>query len=193
MLSSKLKKVLGDGIVLSVPIGIVIYLIIRLLGIMENYIRPITEKLGIHTLFGGLTLTIISLFIMFLFILLMGFMMQFSNVSRIRDSLENIILRFIPSLNYVKTLIADMIDREHATPGWQSVVLKLHDTHCFAFLVEETDDTGVFFHLKGTNLSSGETIILQKGSYHYHQIDTEKMRKCLKHFGKGASKLINPV
>ena len=190
MLSKKVRQILADGIALSVPIGIILYLVIWTLGMLEKAVAPLAERLGVQTLFGGMTLTVLSLLLMAVFVLLMGLIMQIGFVSRMRDGVESVILRFLPSLNHVKTLVGDMIDREHAMPGWRSVVLKLHDTHCFAFLVEETSETGVFFHLKGTNLTTGEILILDKGGYNYTFVETEEMRRCLKHFGKGAAALI---
>jgi uncharacterized membrane protein len=189
MAKKKFKVILGDGIALAVPLAVVFYVFSKIIAVIQKAISPIAGKYGIDTFLGDITLTVLALFVLFIMILAFGLFMQFSFVASIRDSIEEIILRFIPSLNQLKTVLAERFDREHATSFWKPVLLQQSHAYCFAFLVEESPEIGVFFILENS-LHEGKTEILKREEYTYTHVEPADMRKCLKQYGAGSTALI---
>jgi uncharacterized membrane protein len=189
MAQKKLKTILGDGIALALPLAVVFYIFAKIVAVIQKIISPIAGKYGIDTFLGDVTLTVLALLVLLLLMLALGLFMQFPVVTKIRDSIEGIILRFIPSLNQLKTVLAERFDREHATSSWKPVLLEQSDIYCFAFLVEESPEIGVFFILENS-LHEGKTEILKKEEYTYYHVDPADMRKILKQYGAGSTELI---
>ncbi len=189
MAKNKFKSILGDGIALAVPLAVVLYVFGKIIAVIQKTISPIAEKYGMDTFLGDITITVLALMVLFVFMLVLGLFMQFRFVTKIRDSIEEIILRFIPSLNQFKTLLAERFDREHATSLWKPVLLHQSDGYCFAFLVEESPEIGVFFILE-SSLHEGSTEILKREAYTYTPVDPADMRKCMKQYGAGSAALI---
>jgi len=190
MAKTTFKKILGDGIALAVPLGVVLYVFSKIVAVIQKTISPLAEKYGMDTFLGDITITVLALVVLLLLILAFGLFMQFSIVTKIRDGIEEIILRFIPSLNQLKTVLAERFDRENATSFWKPVLLQQSHAYCFAFLVEESPAIGVFFILDRNSLNEGKTEILKKEEYTYTNIDPAEMRKCLKQYGAGSAELI---
>jgi|GEM_PF-2260367 hypothetical protein len=191
MAKNKLKSILGDGIALAVPLAVVLYVFGKIIAVIQKAISPVAGKYGIDTFLGDITLTVLALLVLLLLILALGLFMQFPVVTKIRDSIEEIILRFIPSLNQLKTVLAERFDREHATSFWKPVLLEQSDTYGFAFLVEESAEIGVFFKLEGNSFHEGKTKILKRKHYTYTHVEPAEMRKCLKQYGIGSTELID--
>lgn len=119
----KFKRILGRGLALAVPLAIVLYVFMRIVGVFEKIISPIAAKMGIQKVLGELTLTIFAVILIIIIILLLGLLMQIAIVSAIRSQVEDVILKFVPSLNQLKLMAADNLDLETAENAWRPVLL----------------------------------------------------------------------
>ena len=190
MSNKKIKNIIGDGIALAVPLAVVMYVFAKVVEVVKKWITPVAGKLGIDSILGGLTLTIIAFIVIAIIVILLGFLMQLGFVSTIRDQVESILLRFFPALNVLKAMLADKLKMENANTAWKPVILNHSNKYNFAFKIEESEEMGVFFIIKGTSTHEGETAILEKDTYSYTKVDAHDMRKCLSHFGIGSTTLI---
>ena len=186
----KLKQIIGDGVALAIPMAVIAYVLFKAHKVMKDGIGTIAEKLGIHELFGKLTLSILALVAIMLIILAMGLLMQLAIVNRVRKDVESVILKFFPSLNRVNAMMADRFDREEESTTWKPVILHQSGKYRFAFLIEEKDELGVFFVVKGSTVSEGDTEILEKKGYSYTPVVTQDMKKVLNHYCVGATDLV---
>ena len=186
----KLKQVIGDGLALAIPLIVISYVLHKAHLVLKQGIGPFAEKLGIHELFGKLTLSILAILIMLLVVVVMGLLMQFAMVNRLRDEVEKVVLKFFPSLKQVNALVAEKLDLEGASSSWKPVALRSSEGLHLAFLVEEKDGIGVFYVVKGRNVKEVELMILESPNYTYAPVDGPAMRKVLNNFGAGAPDLI---
>ncbi len=189
MKDKSLKSLFINGIALAIPLVVVLYVFSKLLNVAHKTIRPLAESMGVDSIFGKFTLTIFAIVVILLFMLLLGVFMQFSFVKSLRDQVESVIIKFFPALNNFKALMADQFKGDIAESAWKSVVLRQGKKYNFAFLVEESENIGVFFVL-GNSINAGSTTYLTKGEYTYFPVDAMAMRKCLKQNGVDAAKLI---
>jgi hypothetical protein len=185
----KFKQVVGDGLAITVPLLVIIYVLFKAHKVIQEGIGPIAEKLGIHQLFGKLTMTILAAVVLLTVVLFMGLLMRFAVMRAVRREIEGVVLRFFPFLNEFKAMMADKLDRD-GSEAWKSVALRTGEGIQFAFLVEETADYGTFLVLKGHQMADGEMIILETGNYSYQVVDATAMGKAVKRFGVGASALL---
>ena len=189
MIMKKLKQIIGDGLAITIPVLVILYVFHKAHQVLQVGISPIVEKLGIDNVFGKVTLAILAALALVAIIMVMGLLMRFAIMRSVRIALENLVLRFFPFLNEFKAMMADRLERE-GDEAWKSVALRHDDEIHFAFLVEETGEYGTFLVLKGRHAADGEMTIFEKGSYTYQVVDTTEMEKSIKRFGAGASALL---
>lgn len=182
---SDFKRTLGRGIAIAIPLGVIAYVFIKIVAIFEKLIRPVANKLGIEKILGELTLTILAVLILFLIMLLLGVLMQLSFFAAITQTVEDVVIKFIPSLNNVKSLVEEKFDIENASPDWKPVIL-LHEQKYFgAFIIEELENLITLYVLKGISLDEGEILITDKKDVVTFDITASDLHKFGKQFGKG--------
>jgi len=185
----KLKQIIGDGLAITIPLIVIIYVLHKAHQVLQVGIAPIAEKIGIHNLFGKVTLAVLATMVMLAIILFMGLLMRFSIMRSVRIAMENLVFRFFPFLNEFKAMMADRLESE-GDEAWKSVALYHGDEIQFAFLIEETEAHGTFLQLKGRHAADGELVILEKGTYHYKILSASEMERSVKRFGIGASAML---
>jgi len=150
----KLKQIIGDGLAITIPLIVIIYVLHKAHQVLQVGIAPIAEKIGIHNLFGKVTLAVLATMVMLAIILFMGLLMRFSIMRSVRIAMENLVFRFFPFLNEFKAMMADRLESE-GDEAWKSVALYHGDEIQFAFLIEETEAHGTFLQLKGRHAADG--------------------------------------
>jgi uncharacterized membrane protein len=187
---SVIKKIFGRGFTLAIPLGVVLYVFIKLVEIFEKLISPLATKLGIERILGELTLTIITVFLLLVFMFLLGLLMQLSIVSSFGKSLEDVVVKFVPSLNQIKTMAAEKLDVENTSNTWKPVLL-LHEKKYFpAFVIEELNDLITLYTIIGTSINDGEILITRKSDVSIVEITASQIRLFSKQYGKGYLSLI---
>lgn len=187
------KLIFAKGCALALPLGVVAYVFLKILSAFEEMIKPIATKLGVDKLLGEITLTVIALIVLMILMFLLGLLMQLSAVAGFRKNLEELVLKFIPSLNHLKTMAAEKLDFDEATSGWKPVLLFYENKYSAAFIVEENDKLITFFLTKGTSLSEGEIVITDKSEIVFSEITSRQMHQCSKQYGKGYISLIKKM
>lgn len=187
---NKLKQVFGDGLAITIPLLVIVYVFHKAHQVLKTGIAPLAEKAGVHDIFGKLTMTVLAGLALVGIIVLMGLLMRFAVMRAVRRELESLVLRFFPFLNEFKAMMAEKLDRE-GNEAWRAVALHREEGIQFAFLVEERDGYASFLLLKGPKTSDGEMITLQAGTYSYKLVDATAMLRVVKQYGVGAAKLLN--
>jgi uncharacterized membrane protein len=175
---------------LAVPLAIILYVFIKVLVIIKKIIDPITEKLGINHLLGGATITIFAVLLIALIILLLGLLMRIKSVSNIRQRVEEMILKFVPSLNYLKLMADDKLDIGNSHDTWKPVLLFHESSYNAAFIVEEDDSMVTLFVSKGPSLKEGDIVTAYKKDIEMAPATFDQLTKYSREFGKGFISLI---
>ncbi len=116
--------------------------------------------------------------------------MQVSAVSAARAQMDNLLIRFIPSLNYMKLMTADTLHPEDAQSGWKPVILFIERKYIAAFIIEEGGDLVTLFVIKGNSLKEGEIITVNKSEVSTIPVAYKDLFRCNKAYGKGYISLI---
>jgi hypothetical protein len=186
------KRIFGRGLALAVPVAIVVFVFIRIIGIVEKVILPLAAKLGIEKIWGDITLTLFAIFLIIFLILLFGLLMQITAVSTIRERVEGVIMKFVPSLNQLKLMAADNLDLDTAENTWRPVLLYIKDKAKYspAFIVEEYGEWITLFICTETSTRNGEILIINKAKISLIPITYSELRWCNRAAGKGYLKII---
>jgi uncharacterized membrane protein len=185
-----LKTTLIRGLTLAVPLAIVVYVLIRMIQVIRKIITPFSTKIGIHRMLGNATLTILAVLLILIFIFLLGLLMQISFISETRQQLENTILKFVPSLNYLKLMAADKLEVQNSQNSWKPVLVFSEEKYSAAFIVEETETLVTLFVSKGTSLKEGEILTANKKDVQLFPATYEQLNKFSRGFGKGFISII---
>lgn len=158
------KKALGRGLALAIPLAIVLYVFGKIVGVFTKIIAPVAHKVGIAHIWGELTLTLFAIIVIILIVLLLGLAMRIAVIATIREQVEDVILKFVPSLNQLKLLAADTLDLEDAETTWRPVLLYIKEKGKYspAFVVEEDEKRVTLFVLLETAMQKGEVAIYDK-------------------------------
>jgi uncharacterized membrane protein len=158
---NRFKKALGRGLALAIPLAIVLYVFAKIVGVFRKVIAPVAHDVGVEHVWGELTLTIFAIILIILIILVLGLLMQIAVVATVREQVEDIILKFVPSLNQLKLMAADTLDLEDAETTWRPVLFyeKEKGKYSPAFVVEQDDERVTLFVLIETAMQKGEVNI----------------------------------
>ena len=129
-------------------------------------------------------------FVMFLIILVLGLMMMLPMMERFRNSLEDFVVLFIPSLARMKTLATQRIDLESAAHTWQPILLYVEEKYFPGFLVEESDEFAVINILMNQSLDESELCVMSRHHVRYAKITMKELSRCVRQFGQGMTELI---
>ena len=185
MSSFSVKRTIGEGFLLAIPLIVIIYVLIKVIVLLKKLIEPLSKKLGIENLFGELTLTIFAIVIMLVLMFILGLLMNFSFIRRFGKNMEEIVFRFFPSLAQLKTVAAEKMDIENAANTWKPVLLLYENKYTPAYIIEEEDDLITFFVIKGTKLDEGEMLITPAKDVTMRSITSDEIRNFSKQYGKG--------
>lgn len=188
----KFKTTLGRGLALAVPLAIVLYVFLRVIAIFKKLIAPVAEKIGVDRVRGELVLTILAIALIILIILLLGLLMQITVVATVRSQVEDIILKFVPSLNQLKLMAADSLDLDSEENTWRPVLLYTKEKAKYnpAFIVEEDEELLTLFICLETNIRKGEILIVHKEKVSTIPITFTELHRCTRAAGKGFLEII---
>ena len=188
----KFKTILGRGLALAIPVAIVLFVFIRIIGILKKVIAPVAADMGIQRIWGELTLTAFAIILIILIILLLGLLMQITVVSTVRSQVEDIILKFVPSLNQLKLMAADTLDLDSEESSWRPVLLYTKEKAKYnpAFVVEEDEEMITLFICLENNIRKGEILIVNKEKISLIPITFTELHRCSRAAGKGYLEII---
>ena len=190
---SSFKKIFAQGIALALPLVALAYVMIKLVGIFEKMIAPLSKKLGVERILGDLTLTIFAVFILLVLAFILGLLMQFSFVSNFSKYLEDWMLKLVPSLNHLKMVAAEKLDLENAEVNWKPVLILNGGKYSPAYIVDETEEMITLLNVKIPSNDTGDVLITKKNSISYTDISLHDMRKYNRQYGKGYISMIEKI
>ena len=185
MTSFSFKRVLGRGLMLAVPIGIIAYVFIRFVRLFEKLAEPLAKKFGVEKVLGELTLTILAIAGIIFLVFLLGLLMEVAFIARFGKDVDALILKLFPSLNHFKIMAAEHLDAEGAEHSWRPVLLKQGNTMKPAYVIEEAGEWVTLGLVKGYHTEPGEMLIIKRSEVSYDDITLKDMKKFGKQFGKG--------
>jgi hypothetical protein len=185
MRSFSFRQTMVKGVMLALPLAIVFYVLVRVIGILEKLLSPLAKKAGISNIFGDITLTVIAIASLLILIFLFGLMMKLAFIANFRLYIQDVILKMVPSLNHLKLIAAEKLDIDDAVDFWKPILLADGDQFIPAYIVEESSEWMVILSIKPPSAEPDNIRIIKRSSVRYKEITMKQMMQCVKQFGKG--------
>jgi uncharacterized membrane protein len=188
-----LKKVFGKGLLIAIPLGVVVYIGLKIFEMLGKVIEPISKQFGAERIFGELTVTILVVFVLLMFVFILGLLMRVAIFASFGKNLEEIVFKFFPSLNQLKVTAAEKLDLETNTASWKPVLLFFENKYNAAFVIEKNDTFITLFVIKGIDISSGEILITKIQEVQIQEISSKELHQYTRQYGKGFLSMLKEI
>ena len=187
MASQQFKHTLLAGMLFAVPVGIIAYVIGKMLSTVETLVSPIAQRIGIEHLLGEFTLIILALLVFLGFCWLLGWLVQRALfLQEFGNSIENFAVRLIPSLSIIKSMATEKLSAETES-RWKGVLLEEDGAWQPAFMTEETEQWQTFFIPDAPKGDAGSLRTIPKGSAQIKLISIATVHDLLRLYGGKSS------
>jgi len=190
MKSARLTNVFVWGTVVTLVIAIIIYLLIKIIGFLEQIIGPVAKKLGMENVFGEITITILAILAIIIIIFILGTISSMPFISNYRQKFEDMLLKLYPPLSYFKVMADEKLNVQSASGGWKPVLALMDDQYWPAFITEENEEWVTLNVVYAPNSDPMELLIARKDSLHYIPMTTQQMFAINRMYGKGFISMI---
>ncbi len=185
MTKFSLKTTIIRGIALALPLSVVLYVLYKFMKIFESLIGPIAKKFQIEHIFGEITLTFFAVLAMLAIAFLLGLLMRINSIANIRREVEALVLKFIPSLNYLELMAADRLHADNIDLNWKPVLVLKGDQYFPAYVLEENEEWITLVTVRIPNTDPVGMMLVKQSSVKCIPITMKEMRLYNKQFGKG--------
>lgn len=182
ILSAPTKSVIMGGLFLVVPLIVMIIIGKNAIEILSPLGKNIGHRIGVSSIFGKATLTIICLLLLLFFCYLAGLLLRYSMVSKFGDSVEEKIYLFFPQLQILKYKIAGESSMKSV---WTPILMKEENHYVLVFVTCSLDEPVLsIFVPECPRLDSGEIRYMKKEDCVYELISMKQAMDAVVSFGK---------
>ncbi len=139
MKANKTKTNLAMGLFLTLVIGVIAYILIKVDCILNKIITPVAHKLQMENIFGELTITFLAILAIIILVVVLGFISELPSFSRYKGKMENLFLKIYPPLSYFKMMADEKLHVESVRADWKPVLALIDNRYMPAYIIEEDD------------------------------------------------------
>lgn len=190
MSNFSIKNVFGKGLLIAIPLGVVVYIAMKIFEMFAKVVEPISKQFGVERVFGELTITILVVFLLLMIVFVLGLLMRINIIADLGKSLEELVFKFFPSLNQLKVTAAEKLNLETKAESWKPVLILFENKYNAAYEIEQNETFVTLFVIKGIEISDGEILITRKEDVQIQNITSKELHHFTKQYGKGFLSLI---
>ena len=190
MKANKTKTNLAMGLFLTLVIGVIAYILIKVDGILKKIITPIAHKLQMENIFGELTITFLAILAIIILVVVLGFISELPLFARYKEKMENLFLKIYPPLSYLKMMADEKLHVESVRADWKPVLALIDNRYLPAFIIEENDEWVTLSILHVPKSDPMAILIVPKDATQLIPLTSTQMHHNNRFFGKGHLSLI---
>lgn len=176
------KSVILGGLFLIIPLIVMIIIGKHAIIILAPLGKHLGHRLGVSSLFGKATITIISLVLLFVFCYLAGLLLRVGLVSKLGDRMEEKIFLFFPQLQIIKYRLSGETALKSV---WTPILLKDEQFYVLVFVTSSLDEEVISIYIpESPKLDSGEIRYVRKEDCEYQVITMKQAMDAVVSFGK---------
>lgn len=177
------RALIIGGLFLIIPIVVLIILGKHALAILAPLGRKIETGLGITSLFGEATVTIICLLLLLLFCYIAGMLLEIGLVSQWGRKMEEKLFLFVPSLQILKYRILG--EEDASKSSWTAILLHEENHYTLAFITNTLkEDFLSIFIPESPHMDSGEIRFMRREECVYTVISMKAAMNAVISFGR---------
>jgi hypothetical protein len=188
----KIKTTFALGLVITLVLAIISYILFRLGGLLKPVISPIAHKLGMQNDIGEVAITLLAILFIIFLVFVLGWIALLPAVSRYKNKFEDLLLKIYPPLNYLKAMEEERLKVNTERDGWKPVLALMYDQYWPAFIIEENEEWVTLSVLYVPNSDPMEVLIARKDETPMIPMTTKQMLHYNRLYGKGHLSLIPP-
>ena len=190
MKANKTKTNLAMGLFLTLVIGVIAYILIKVDGILKIIITPIAHKLQMENIFGELTITFLAILAIIILVVALGFISELPSFSRYKEKMEALFLKIYPPLSYLKMMADEKLHVESVRADWKPVLALIDNRYMPAYIIEEDDEWVTLSVLYVPKSDPMVILIVPKDATQLIPLTATQMHHNNRFFGKGHLSLI---
>lgn len=176
--------VASAGVFLLIPLLVVVILVIKVYQTVIGPTRLIAAKVGIHSL---LTVQLLLLLAFALICYAFGLLVEAKFVARLRDGIENHVLRFLPGYEFMKMRLKSILGGDEDADR-RAILVKIDDGWSPAFMMEAfAEGQWVVFVPDVPKSSSGSVYVVDDAQVRFLHISFNELDLMIRNFGTGLS------
>lgn len=159
----RLRDLLAEGLLLSLPLGAVIYFLHKVIGLLSKLLIPIAQLLPNGKWFGIAAIEIAAILLLLLILVMLGAFARSKLGRKISQVIEDVLLSKLPFYLVIKNIITDVTKTETAT-NLKPALVSFDDNTVLGFIVEESEDKSMFtvFIPGAPGAASGSVMLMPK-------------------------------
>lgn len=185
--NSFFKKAVGvaaAGVFVLIPLLVVIILAIKVYQTVVGPTRVIAAKVGIESLLE------VQLLIMLAFVVIsyvFGLLVEAKFIARLRDGIENHVLRFLPGYEFMKLRLKNMLGEDEEA-AHRAILVRIDDGWSPAFMIETfAEGQYVVFVPDVPKSSTGSVYVVEASQVKFLHISFSELDLMIRNFGAGLS------
>jgi uncharacterized membrane protein len=178
--------ILSAGIFLLLPLVVIAIVLVKFYQLVIGPTQKLSAAFGIERLFM-VQLFLVAIMILMAFIF--GLLMKAKFIERIRDFLENNVLRFVPGYEFIKMRLMMTVGGDEKSEQ-RAVLVRIDDGWSPAFLIEEGPDGNcVVFVPDVPKSNSGSVYVVLPEQVKHLSIKFKELDLAVRNYGKGLIKI----
>ena len=181
------RSLIIGGLFFIIPLVVLIFLFKKAIALLLPIGKHMVGAIGLHSLFGVATVSIVSVILLLLICYLAGFLMSKGFITQWSNGVEEKLFMFFPGIQMLKyRMIGDQHNnlRHH----WQAILLKEETCYRIGFITDNSDPGYFSIYLPDApKMDAGEIRFIPKETCVYHPISISEAMKIIQHFGRGHS------
>jgi len=190
MAAAKIRDLLAEGLLLALPLGAVIYLAHKTIGLLSKLLLPIASLLPNGRWFGIAAVEIAALILLLVGLVGLGAFARSKLGRKIHQVIEDVLLSKLPFYLMIKNIITDVTNTESAT-DLQPALVSFDDNAVLGFIVEEAEDKSTYtvFIPGAPGAASGSVMLVPKVRVQVLNVPTMGAMRAMKQRGIGLQAL----
>ena len=189
---AKIRDLLAEGLLLSLPLGAVIYFLHKVIGLLSKLLIPIAQLLPNGKWFGIAAIEIAAVLLLLLILVMLGAFARSKLGRKMSQTIEDVLLSKLPFYLIIKNIITDVTNTESAT-DLQPALIAFDDNTVLGFIVEEAEDKLMYtvFIPGAPGAASGSVMLMPKERVQRLDAPSMAAMRAMKQRGIGLQALIS--
>lgn len=194
-----IKSTIYSGIIFSIPLAIVLFLLLKVIKSIIEYTEPFVKSLGIQTIFGRFTMIIVVIVLIFFIFFLAGLLLKLRFARLIHNNVDLFALKYIPGYDKIisqsKMVIDEKLNRKNNLyDSWQCYLIKTSQYWRLVFLINNKSEKITLFYPASPDPMSGNVRFISRTDFESLEkiaVETGEAITHMKKYGDGIAELFS--
>jgi uncharacterized membrane protein len=170
------------GFIFLIPLFGIVLLLQKLWSALTDAGNYLVQLVGLNSVLGSNSLPVAIVFILLILFYFFGWLVRFSSLKRLRNSMEAMLLKYIPAYSNYKAQLQEKINppEDKRTPVWVATISGKRP----GLLIDERSGESVVFFPYTTDAKNGEVVVVETFRVSKLGMTASSFLKCMQQFGK---------